>query len=118
MNACWSPAVTRRRFIQQPDGSLCEVTRDYRAPQRRGHDPGIMPDIEPFVSPVDGSVISSRSQLRVHNRVHDVTNAADFSPEYRARKKQERLDRLHGNTPQQNRDRERAVAAAIDKHSR
>ena len=108
----------RRRFIQQPDGSLREVTTDYRAPKRKGHDASIMPDIEPFVSPVDGSVVSSRSKLRVHNKMHNVTNAADFSPEYRARKKQERLDRLHGNTPQQNRDRERAVAAAIDKYSR
>ena len=42
----------------------------------------LMPDIaESFVSPVDGSVISSRSNLREHNRrngVADVGNDAAF----------------------------------------
>lgn len=32
----------------------------------------IQPDIEPFVSPIDGSVIGSRSKLREHCRIHDV----------------------------------------------
>jgi hypothetical protein len=37
-----------------------------------------MPDIEPFVSPVDGKVITGRRALREHNKRHNVTNAADF----------------------------------------
>lgn len=32
----------------------------------------VMPDIAEFRSPVDGSVISSRSHLRHHNRAHGV----------------------------------------------
>jgi len=32
----------------------------------------VMPDIAPFISPIDGSLISSRTQLREHERVHSV----------------------------------------------
>ena len=41
----------------------------------------LMPDLEAFRSPVDGSVISSRSNLREHNRrngVSDVGNDPAF----------------------------------------
>ncbi|HAU29881.1 MAG TPA: hypothetical protein DCW68_07245 [Rhodospirillaceae bacterium] len=37
----------------------------------------VMPDITPFVSPVDGSLISSRAQLREHERVHQVRQCGD-----------------------------------------
>jgi|TARA_Y100000401_G_C8324477_1_gene227315 hypothetical protein len=33
---------------------------------------GIMRDIEPFISPVDGSYVTSRSQLREHEKRHNV----------------------------------------------
>jgi glycine cleavage system H lipoate-binding protein len=32
----------------------------------------VMKDIEPFVSPVDGKVVGSRSALRQHERQHNV----------------------------------------------
>lgn len=32
----------------------------------------VMSDIEPFVSPIDGKEITSRSQLREHERAHGV----------------------------------------------
>ena len=32
----------------------------------------VMKDIEPFVSPVDGNVVGSRSALREHERRHNV----------------------------------------------
>jgi hypothetical protein len=37
--------------------------------------------LEPFNSPIDGSIISCRSQLRAHNEKHGVTNMADYSEE-------------------------------------
>lgn len=55
-------------------------------------------DLQPFVSHVDGSEISDRRQLREHNRRHGVTNSADYSPEYMAKKAKERHDRMTGNT--------------------
>jgi hypothetical protein len=56
-----------RRFIQQPDGELIEVGLDY-VPEPRTHQ--IMPDIKPYRSMIDGSVIGSRSHHREHLRAH------------------------------------------------
>lgn len=38
-----------------------------------------MGDIAPFVSPVDGSVISGRAAMREHFKQHGVTNVADYN---------------------------------------
>ena len=46
--------------------------------------------IEPFVSPVDGTVISSRKQLRDHNKRNNVVNVSEFSDEFIAKKREER----------------------------
>lgn len=41
----------------------------------------VIPDIQEFVSPIDGSLISSRSQLRAHERQHKVRQVGtDFKP--------------------------------------
>ena len=40
--------------------------------------PVLMTDIKPFVSPIDDTLISSRSQLRAHERKHNVRQAGDF----------------------------------------
>jgi hypothetical protein len=53
-------------------------------------------DIETFVSPIDGSVISDRAQLREHNKKHNVVNAAEFTPEFYAGKAKERADFYQG----------------------
>lgn len=51
--------------------------------------PFLMPDIQPFVSPLDFTVVSSRSALREHERKHGVRqcgelkSATDFSNEQR-----------------------------------
>ena len=47
-------------------------------------------DIEAFVSPVDGSVISDRKGLREHNKRNNVVNAAEFSPEHYEKAAKER----------------------------
>jgi hypothetical protein len=41
-------------------------------------------DIQSFVSPVDGSVISDRHQLREHNKRNNVVNAAEFDGQKQA----------------------------------
>ena len=58
----------KRRFIQV-DGELVEVTPDYRRePTVAFH---VMPDIKPYVSMADGSLITSRSQHREHLKAHN-----------------------------------------------
>ena len=52
---------------------------------------------EPFKSSVDGTVISTAKQLREHNKRNNVVNADEFSPEFYARKAQERADFYQGN---------------------
>ena len=84
-------------WIQHPEtGEL--IPRDqYVRPKSTSHH--IMEDIKPFISPVDGSQISSRPQLEAHNRRHGVTNSADYSAEYKRKvcerrlREQERADR-------------------------
>ena len=78
----------------------------------------ILKDIEPFISPVDGKIINSRSQLRVHNKQHDVTNMADFSPEYVEKKVKERQLRLHGQTRADKQDRIEALKRAYESQPR
>lgn len=41
-------------------------------PPRYGTGPAILCDIESFVSPIDGTTITSRSGLRAHCKEHDV----------------------------------------------
>ena len=65
---------------------------DGPAPARGQTSANIMPDIEPFVSPIDKSVIGTRPQLEAHNKRHNVTNSADFSPKYVADRGKRRLE--------------------------
>ncbi len=57
-----------RRFVQR-DGKLYEVGKDF-IPEPRSAAPMIAPDIQPYKSMVDGSLITSRSHHREHLRQH------------------------------------------------
>jgi hypothetical protein len=76
------------RYIQDPVTLELVPASQYRAPSNKVHD--IQGDIEPFISPIDKSIISSRSDLREHNRRHNVTNASDYSPEFIAARQRQR----------------------------
>jgi hypothetical protein len=52
--------------------------------------PMVMKPLKDFKSPIDGQVITSRSQLAQHNRKHGVTNSADYNGGYIERKANER----------------------------
>ena len=60
--------MTRRRYVQI-DGVLHEVGRDY-IPEPRMQTHQVMPDIQPYRSMIDGSIIGSRSTHREHLRAH------------------------------------------------
>ena len=47
-------------------------------------------DIQPFLSPIDGSIISGTKQMRDHYKHHDVVPTAEFSPEFLEKKRKER----------------------------
>lgn len=110
--------MTRRSWTQI-DGKLIpkEEVEAYRA-QKRGESAYVMPDIQPFRSTVDGSVISSRRALREHNLKHDVVQRSEFSPEYIQKKVQERQQRMMGQTAGDRRERIEILKHAIDRHRR
>lgn len=64
------------------------------AARKRDGGAAIHGPIEAFVSPVDGSVISDRRQLREHNKRHNVVNTHEFGTEHWDIKKKER-ERLY-----------------------
>ena len=53
-------------------------------------------DIQSFVSPVDGSVISDRRQLAEHNKRHGVVSSNEFDNEFYDRKAEERARHYQG----------------------
>jgi hypothetical protein len=64
--------------------------------KRMGMGAAIHGDVTPFVSPVDGSIISDRRQLREHNLRNNVVNADEFTPEHYEAKAKERANFYQG----------------------
>ena len=60
--------MTRRRYVQI-NGTLHEVGPDYTPAPRKSQQ--VMPDIAPYRSMIDGSLITSRSKHREHLRAHN-----------------------------------------------
>lgn len=69
--------MTRRRYVQI-NGELVEVGLDY-TPEPRAEAPHVLPDIAPYRSMIDGSVITSRSQHREHLRMHGCVEVGNDS---------------------------------------
>jgi hypothetical protein len=86
---------------------------EYLGDNSRNQAPLVMPDIEPFVSPIDGQVITTRPMLKRHNKAHGVTNSADYSPEFIEGKRKEREAKTLGNTSQDKAERIEAIQRAM-----
>jgi len=61
----------RKRYVQV-DGQLVEVGADYCQPIHANAAHNIIPDIQPYQSMKDGTMITSRSKHRAHLRQHDL----------------------------------------------
>jgi len=75
----------------------------------------ILPDIEPFVSPVTGEVIKGRAHLRQHMKQHGVTNIGDYSSEYFQKKHIERSREILGMTKEARRERIEEIKRAMER---
>jgi hypothetical protein len=104
----------KRSYIQI-EGKLIPK-EEYFGNNLRGTASYILPDIEPFVSTVDGKPVMGRRQLREHNKVHDVVQYAEFSPEYIEKKVKERHLRLTGQTREDKQDRIENLKRAMEQH--
>lgn len=103
----------KRRFVYNAETKeMEEVT--HGSIQDLG--PMVMGDIEPFISPVDGSVISSRSTLREHMRQHGLAHAADFDTPggYWDKKRQARADYLAGKINPGTKKRKQQMSDAFE----
>jgi hypothetical protein len=82
------------RWIQHPITNELVPRDEYVRPKEAQH--SIWNDLDAFVSPVDGSVISDRGQLEEHNKRNGVVSANNFGPEFQKRKAAERHEAEHG----------------------
>jgi hypothetical protein len=105
--------MTGKRSWIQVEGRLIPKEQYFGDNLRAAY---VLPDIEPFVSSVDGKPIMGRRQLREHNKVNDVVQYAEFSPEYIEKKVKERHLRLHGQTREDKQDRIENLKRAMEQH--
>lgn len=63
------------------DGELVEKAK---AEPRETKSIHVISDVAPFISPIDRSLISSRSQVREHERIHGVRQIGnDYTPPHK-----------------------------------
>jgi hypothetical protein len=68
-----------------------KVILKHKAQQDKGY--AVISDVEPFTSPIDGTVLSSRSQIRDHERKHQVRQCGN---DYTSSEKPSWWDNRHG----------------------
>ena len=101
----------RKRYIQHPITLKLVPAEEYVRPDR-SH--AVHGDIEPFVSHLDGTMITSRKDLREHNKRHGVVTAKELGNEGE-RFKKARED-FYAGRPYDRERRRRALAFATDLH--
>lgn len=104
--------MSRRSWVQDPETGKLIPKEEWHG--RRISGPYVVRDIDPFISPIDGSVITSRPQLDKHNREHGVTNTADYSPEYMLSKTKDRVAEATGQTREAKRERIELIRRQLD----
>lgn len=105
--------MARQTWVQDPKTGKLIPKEEY---VREGdYTAYIQGDIESFVSPIDGRVITDRSHLRAHNKEHGVTNSADYSKEFLLKRSRERLDRQAGRTNEDRRERREMIMRELEK---
>lgn len=103
----------RRRYRQNPKTLEMELVSDNLAPVERGV--LICPDITPFVSVVDGTIVTGRRALREHNLRNEVTFTEDFKGHWEAKEK-EREQIFSGDSRFDRKRRVEKIRAAYEKH--
>ena len=110
----------RRRYVQ--DRETGKLVESGSVIPREPTGPAIVPDIEPFESPIDGRPIKSRRDLRVHQEEHDVRLHGEYGENngkaYFERKQRERIRAGEGNTQQDRQERLRLLIESTNKYRR
>lgn len=104
------------RYIQDPVTHRMVPVAEYDFHDDDCSAPSVLRPIDPFVSPVDGSVISDRSHLRAHNKRHGVTNVRDYGEGWFERRGKEKYAESQGTTRVAKKERIEAIKHALYKH--
>lgn len=103
--------MTRRTYVYDPQvGEMVE--KGSRTNERLAAD--IVTDIEPFKSPIDGTIIASRSELRNHMKRHGVAHVSDYT-ESHAKAAKDREARINGTHPEVVAERRRQISDAFER---
>lgn len=105
----------RRRYRYNPKTKEMELVSESIGTKSRGI--LICPDISPFKSVVDGTIITGRSKLREHNKRNDVTFTEDFRGDW-DRSRKERDSMFSGDPKFDRKRRVEAVKNAVEQHTR
>ena len=109
--------MTRKTWVQDPHTGKLVPKHEYV--RRSGPETAaVQGDIEPFVSPITGQTITSRSVLRSHNREHGVTDSRDYSSEFMLDRANKRAAAALGQTPEAKQDRINLIRKELDKYGR
>lgn len=108
--------MTRRSWVQDPETGKLIPKEEWREPVSEGA--AILGDIEPFISPVTGQAITSRSGLRAHNNRHGVTDSRDYSHEFLLGRSRGRISEMTGQSSKDKQDRINSIRQELDKHGR
>lgn len=96
-------------FKQDPDTgdflTLAEWEEKHGKEQRRSTVRGLGSDIDAFVSPIDGQIVSGRAALREHNKKHGVTNIADYSEGHFEKSGKQLAKQARGQTAEDKKER-------------
>jgi hypothetical protein len=104
----YNPATKEMELISESIGSVS---------QPRNSGVLICPDISPFKSIVDGTVITGRRALREHNKRNDVTFTEDFRGTWASKRKER--DSMYSGDPKFDRKRRvEAIQRAIETNTR
>ena len=110
-------APQRGRYIQDRNTGKLVPAAEYVPPESDSPKwAAIHGDIEPFVSPVDGTLIDDRAKLREHNKRHGVTNVQDYGSDWFTRKQKERDDYVSGKSPKAKQERLETIQRTLHDH--
>jgi hypothetical protein len=109
--------LSRKTWVQDPTTGKLVPKHEYnRRPENATA--AVQSDIEPFLSPITGQTITSRSVLRKHHADHGVTDSRDYSREYMLDRSRRRVAEATGQTAQAKQERINLITRELDKHGR
>jgi hypothetical protein len=109
--------LSRKSWVQDPiTGKLIPKDEYVRRPDNATA--AVQGDIDPFVSPIDGRAITSRSGLRQHHSEHGTTDARDYSHQYMLDRSTRRTQTALGQTAQAKQERINLIRKEMDRHGR